>query len=236
MGGSSERAAASRVPAWCCPCQIIVARCQQPARCADNLASIVTSSIVAVSSSAKHSFSKPNRPSIRLVAGVGVAGDVHSGQLVKHRYLVRRDSTQPNLRQVHLIQQELFASLAEQGHVVEPGQLGENVTTRGTDLLALPTGTVLRLGADAVIELTGLRNPCAQIEEFQDGLMALLRFRDSEGNDVRIAGVMGVVLAGGEIRPGDPIEIETPPLPHQPLSYIADSHKPVRTPGSRYPE
>lgn len=188
-------------------------------------------SIVAVSCSAEHSFSKPNRPSITLVAGVGVVGDAHSGRLVKHRYLVRKDSTQPNLRQVHLIQQELFASLAEQGHVVEPGQLGENVTTRGLDLLALPTGTILRLGADAVIELTGLRNPCAQIDEFRDGLMALLRSRDSEGNIVRTAGVMGVVLAGGEVQPGDPIEVETPLQRHQPLAYIVDSHKPLRTPG-----
>jgi len=192
----------------------------------------VIPSIVAVSCSAEHSFSKPNRPSITLAAGLGVADDAHAGQFVKHRYLVRRDPTQPNLRQVHLIQQELFASLAEQGHVVETGQLGENVTTRGLDLLALPTGTILRLGADAVIELTGLRNPCAQIEEFQDGLMSLLRFRDSEGNVVRTAGVMGVVLVGGDVRPGDPIEVQTPPQPHQPLSYIVDSHKPLRTPGS----
>jgi MOSC domain-containing protein YiiM len=132
---------------------------------------------------------------------------------------------------VHLIQEELFDYLAERGHVVEPGQLGENVTTRGIDLLALPTGTALRLGVEAIVELTGLRNPCAQINEFQDGLMHLLRFRDSEGNIVRTAGVMGVVLAGGKVRPGDPIEVETPTQPHQSLAYIVDSHKPVRTPG-----
>jgi len=191
----------------------------------------VTASVVAVSSSPEHTFSKPNRPDIELVAGLGVAGDAHSGQLVKHRYLVRRDSTQPNLRQVHLIQEELFTALAEQGHEVTPGQLGENVTTGGVDLLGLPTGTVLRLGPDATVELTGLRNPCWQIDEMQDGLMQLLRFRDRAGNTVRTAGVMGVVLTGGTVRPGDAIEVQTPPEPHQALDYIVDSHKPLRTPG-----
>lgn len=189
------------------------------------------SSVVAVSCSAEHSFSKTNQASINLVAGLGVVGDAHAGELVKHEYLVRRDPTQPNLRQVHLIQEELFASLAGQGHDVGAGQLGENVTTRGIELLALPTGSVLRIGPDAVVELTGLRNPCVQIDEFQEGLMRLLRYRDSAGNIVRTAGVMGVVLVGGEIRPGDPIEVETPPPPHEPLAYIADSHRPIRIPG-----
>lgn len=189
-------------------------------------------SVVAVSSSAEHGFSKPNRPAITLVANLGVAGDAHSGELVKHRYLVRRDPTQPNLRQVHLIQEELFALLADRGHHVAAGQLGENVTTRGIDLLALPAGAVLRIGEDAVVELTGLRNPCVQIDEFQDGLMRLLRFRDGEGNIVRIAGVMGVVLADGVIRPEDGIEVKVPPGPHQPLTYILNSHEPPRSPGT----
>lgn len=193
----------------------------------------MTPSVVAVSSSPEHGFSKPNRPSISLVAGLGVAGDAHSGELVKHRYLVRRDSTQPNLRQIHLIQAELFDSLRERGHEVAPGELGENVTTRGVDLLALPTGSVLQLGEDATIELTGLRNPCGQIDHFQDGLMSLLRFRDSDGSIVRSAGVMGVVLADGVVRSGDRIRVGTPDEPHQPLDYIVDSHKPLRTPGSR---
>jgi len=187
--------------------------------------------VVAVSCSAEHSFSKSNQASITLVAGLGVVGDAHAGEFVKHEYLVRRDPTQPNLRQVHLIQEELFASLAGQGHAVGVGQLGENVTTRGIDLLALPTGAILRIGPDAVVELTGLRNPCVQIDEFQAGLMRLLRYRDSAGNIVRTAGAMGVVLVGGEIRSGDPIEVETPPQPHEPLIYIVDSHRPVRTPG-----
>jgi MOSC domain-containing protein YiiM len=189
------------------------------------------SSVVTVSSSAEHGFSKQNRASIAVVAGLGVVGDAHSGELVKHRYLVRQDATQPNLRQVHLIQAELFASLRERGNGVAPGQLGENVTTRGVDLLGLPTGAVVRIGSDAVLELTGLRNPCRQIDEFQEGLMRLLRFRDEEGNVVRIAGVMSVVLAAPTIRPGDTISVELPPEPHQPLAYIADSHKPRRTPG-----
>ena len=175
-----------------------------------------------------HTFSKPNLPSIRLIAGVGVDGDAHSGKLVKHRYLVRRDPTQPNLRQVHLIHQELFDLVAGHGHQVAPGDLGENITTKGIDLLSLPAGAVLRLGPDAVIELTGLRNPCVQVNEFQVGLMTLLRHRDGDGNVVRIGGVMAVVLSDGIVRPGDNISVERPPEPHQPLTYILDSHDPGR--------
>jgi len=148
---------------------------------------------------------------------------------VKHRYLVRRDPTQPNLRQVHLIQEELFALVAEHGHQVGPGDLGDNITTRGIDLLALPAGAVLRIGPEALIELTGLRNPCVQVDEFQDGLMALLRYRDSDGNIVRIGGVMAVVLSGGMVQPGDDISVELPPEPHTPLTYIVDSHHPNGT-------
>jgi MOSC domain-containing protein YiiM len=194
--------------------------------------SVMTPSVAAASSSAEHSFSKPNRSSITLIEGFGVAGDAHAGSDVKHRYLVRQDPTQPNLRQVHLIQEELFRALAEQGHIVNPGDLGENITTSGIDLLALPTGTILRIGADAAVEITGLRNPCVQINEFQDGLMQKLRFRD-KGHLVRIAGVMSVVLAGGVVAPGDSIEVDIPPEPHLPLEYIADSHSPVRMPGTQ---
>ena len=185
-------------------------------------------SVVAVSASSAHSFSKPNLPSVRLIAGVGVEGDAHAGELVKHRYLVRRDATQPNLRQVHVIHQELFTLVAEHGHQVGAGDLGENITTHGIDLLSLPTGTVLRLGPEAVIELTGLRNPCVQINEFQDGLMTRLRYRDSDGNIVRIGGVMAVVLGDGIVTPGDEISVELPPEPHRPLRYIVDSHHPER--------
>lgn len=192
----------------------------------------MSQSVVAVSSSPEHTFSKPNLSSISLIAGVGVAGDAHSGELVKHRYLVRRDPTQPNLNQVHLIHQELFAFLAEKGHDVGPGQLGENITTQGVDLLTLPTGAVLHIGSAASIELTGLRNPCIQIDKFQDGLMKLLRYRDGDGNTVRICGVMAVVLSGGPVRPGDTISVDLRSEPHQPLAYILNSHEPVRIPGT----
>ncbi|MCP3976818.1 MAG: MOSC domain-containing protein, partial [bacterium] len=135
----------------------------------------------AVSASSGHTFTKPTLPSITLIAGVGIDGDAHAGELVKHRYLVGKDSTQPNLRQVHLIQKELFGELAAQGHRVAAGELGENITTEGIDLLALPTGTLLRIGSEVTIELTGLRNPCPQIDEFQEGLMRRLRYRDESG-------------------------------------------------------
>lgn len=192
----------------------------------------MTPSVVAVSSSSEHTFSKPNRPSVTLVAGIGVAGDAHAGVEVKHRYLVRNDPTQPNLRQVHLIQRELFEALADQGHAVGPGELGENITTEGIDLLSVPTGTVLRIGAEAEVELTGLRNPCSQIDDFQDGLMRKLRYRGPQGVE-RIAGVMGIVVSGGVVGPGDSISTETPSGAPVPLEYIADSHKPVRPPSSR---
>ena len=189
----------------------------------------MSQSVVAVSSCPEHSFSKPNVASITLIAGVGVEGDAHSGVLMKHRFLVRKDPTQPNLRQVHLIQEELFALVAEQGHGVAAGQLGENITTRGIDLLSLPTGAVLQIGSEATIELTGLRNPCVQVE-FQDGLMKLLRYRDGDGSIVRIGGVMAVVLNGGVVRPGDGITVELPSEPHRALGYIVDSHEPNRVP------
>ena len=192
----------------------------------------MSQSVVAVSSSPKHTFGKSNLPSITLIAGVGVEGDAHSGELIKHRYLVRRDPTQPNLNQVHLIHQELFTLLADKGHHVTAGQLGENITTEGLDLLSLPTGAVLHIGPEASIELTGLRNPCVQINEFQDGLMKLLRYRNSDGNIVRICGVMAVALTGGVVQPGDGITIDLPPEPHQPLAYILNSHEPVRFPGT----
>ena len=167
--------------------------------------------VAAVSSSSKHTFSKPNLESITLIAGLGVEGDAHSGELIKHRYLVRRDSTQPNLRQVHVIHQELFFQLGAQGHQVAAGQLGENITTEGIDLLSLPTGAVLRIGSGATIELTGLRNPCVQIDQFQPGLMKLLRYRDNDGGIVRIGGVMAVVLVGGVVHPGDDITVDYHP-------------------------
>lgn len=249
--------------------------------------------VVAVSASGRYSFSKPVRDGIELVAGLGVAGDVHAGATIKHRHRLRWDRGQPNLRQVHLIQGELFDELSADGWAVSPGELGENVTTRGVDLLGLPRGTVLRFGgpgpaggdgvpgglvlgggldagagdgsggdvlagvrqaaaeskltkaaaaamaalvaagervdraeqdagADgrAVVVLTGMRTPCGQIDGFQDGLLGQVAYHDAEGRPVQKAGVMGVVLRSGPVRPGDVITAELPPEPHEPLGRV----------------
>ena len=176
--------------------------------------------VLAVSARKGHHFSKTPSLGIRLLKGLGVAGDAHMGEMVKHRSRVRRDPTQPNLRQVHLIHAELFEELRVKGFVVQPAELGENVTTEGIDLLALPSGTRLHLGESAVVEITGLRNPCIQIDTFQEGLMAATLDKDADGNLVRKAGVMGIVLADGDIRPGDAIRVERPAGPHRPLQPV----------------
>jgi hypothetical protein len=176
--------------------------------------------VTAVSRSERHTFSKPIQERITLVAGLGVDGDAHKGALVKHRSRVRRDASQPNLRQVHLIHAELHDELKGAGFVVAAGQMGENVTTRGVDLLALPTATRLLLGAEAVVEVTGLRNPCPQLDDFQPGLMRAVLGRDEHGAVVRKAGVMGIVLAGGVVRPGDAIRVELPSPPHRALEPV----------------
>ena len=173
--------------------------------------------ITAVSRDPRHRLSKPAQDFIRLLAGLGVEGDAHAGATVKHRSRVRRDPSQPNLRQVHLIHAELHDELAAKGFSVTAGLMGENVTTRGLDLLGLPTGARLRLGRDAVVEVTGLRNPCIQLERLAPGLMAAVLGRDAAGGLVRKAGVMAVVLAGGEVRPGDAIGVALPDAPHHPL-------------------
>ncbi|MDK1472741.1 MOSC domain-containing protein [Streptomyces sp. 549] len=177
-------------------------------------------SVVAVARDGEHHFSKQPQPGVRLLAGLGVEGDAHLEVTVQHRSRVAQDPDQPNLRQVHFIQEELFAELASAGHTVRPGDLGENVTTRGVDLLALPTGTLLHLGAEAVVELTGLRNPCRQIDGFQDGLLRQVVGRDADGTLVRKAGVMGVVRHGGEVRPGDPLTARLPGGEHLPLRRV----------------
>ncbi|MGP3771877.1 MOSC domain-containing protein [Streptomyces sp. SDT5-1] len=178
--------------------------------------------VTAVSSNGTYSFTKPNRDSITLLAGLGVEGDVHAGVTVKHRSRVAKDPTQPNLRQVHLMHAELFDELAAAGHSVRPSDLGENVTTRGIDLLSLPTGALLRFGTGgAVVEVTGLRNPCAQIEAFQGGLLKQVVGRAPDtGELVRKAGVMSVVREGGVIRPGDVIRVELPAEPFRPLERV----------------
>lgn len=178
------------------------------------------SQVVAVSRSPTHSFGKPRVEAIHLLAGLGVEGDAHMGTTVQHRSRVAADPTQPNLRQVHLLHAELHDELRAAGFDVSAGQMGENVTTRGLDLLGLPVGTLLRLGAEAVVEVTGLRNPCFQIDGFRPGLLAAVLDRDESGRLVRKAGIMGVVLAGGVVRPGDAIRVELPPPPHRPLDRV----------------
>ncbi|MFD9134199.1 MOSC domain-containing protein [Streptomyces bottropensis] len=176
--------------------------------------------IAAVSSNGTYSFSKPNRESITLLAGFGVEGDVHSGATVKHRFRMRKDPAQPNLRQVHLLHEELFEEVRRAGFEVSAGELGENVTTRGIDLLALPRGTRLRLGETAVVEVTGLRNPCAQIDGFRKGLMKQVVGRDEHGRPRFRSGIMGIVVTGGVVHPGDPVDIGLPAGPHQELDIV----------------
>ena len=166
--------------------------------------------VTAVSRSASHTLSKPNQVSIRLLAGLGVEDDAHLGVTVKHRSRVARDPSRPNLRQVHLIHAELLDELRAAGFSVSPGEMGENVTTRGVHLLGLPTGARLHLGKSAVVEVTGLRNPCAQLDGIMPGLRAATLARDEHGNLVRKAGVMGIVVAAGEVRRGDPITVDLP--------------------------
>lgn len=176
--------------------------------------------VVSVSRDDEHRFSKPPRESIQLLEGLGVEGDAHLGRTVQHRSRVAADPTQPNLRQVHLIQRELFDEVAADGHTLRPGDLGENITTADIDLLGLPRGTRLRIGADAVVEVTGLRNPCAQINTFQTGLLKSVIGHDEWGNVVRKAGVMGVVVHPGTVEPGDEIVVELPALPHRALERV----------------
>ena len=176
--------------------------------------------VVAVSRSAVHQFSKPVQKSIRLLVGLGVEGDAHLGVTVQHRSRVAKDPTQLNLRQVHLIHEELHDELRAGGFQVAPGVIGENITTRGIDLLALPQGARLHIGDAAIVGVTGLRDPCRQLNDYQPGLMAAVLGCDEQGNVVRKTGIMGVVLAAGEVRTGDPIRIELPPEPRQRLERV----------------
>lgn len=176
--------------------------------------------VIAVSLSQTHSFSKPNQESIKLLTGLGVEGDTHLGEKVQHRSRVAKDPNQPNLRQVHLIHAELQDELREKGFDVSPGQMGENITTCSIDLLGLPTGTKLYLGDTAIVEVTGLRNPCTQLDDFQSGLMKAVLDKDEEGNLIRKAGIMGIVLADGEVHVNDEIRAELPPEPHVPLKPV----------------
>lgn len=176
--------------------------------------------VVGVSLARGHNFSKQPALEIRLLTGLGVAGDAHMGETVKHRSRVAKDPTQPNLRQVHLIQSELFDELAARGFSVKPGDMGENIATRGIDLLGLPEAARLEIGAEAVVEITGLRNPCVQIDNFQNGLMQAVLERDAQGTLIRKAGVMAVVIRGGDIRVGDPIRLHLPEGPARALKPV----------------
>ena len=176
--------------------------------------------VVAVSVSRRHTFSKEPQDVVRLLEGLGVEGDAHAGRTVQHLSRIRRDPTRPNLRQVHLVQAELHDELRGRGYDLTPGAIGENVTTRGVPLLELPTGSRLRLGAEAVVELTGLRNPCVQLDRHRAGLMKAVLGRTADGSLVRKAGVMAIVVAGGEVRPGDPVGVTLPPGPPQPLQPV----------------
>lgn len=176
--------------------------------------------VIAVSVNPHHGFSKFNRDSIKLIAGLGVEGDAHAGRKIKHRSRVAKDPNQPNLRQIHLIHAELHDELSRKGFDLKAGQMGENITTRGIDLLTLPTNTRLKIGRESVVQITGLRNPCAQLDRFQTGLMAAVLDRDAEGKLIRKAGVMGIVIFSGEVKIGDEIEIELPSTPHNALDRV----------------
>ena len=167
-----------------------------------------------------HRFSKVPTEQITVIAGVGVESDAHAGVTVQHRSRVARDPSQPNLRQVHLVHRELLDALKERGFRVGPGTIGENITTAGIDLLGLPTGTRLRIGADAVVEVTGLRNPCRQLDDYQRGLQRAVLDRAADGSLLRLAGIMAIVVDGGVIRPGDPIDALLPQQPHTALQPV----------------
>jgi MOSC domain-containing protein YiiM len=180
----------------------------------------MTGVVIAVCRSGTHTMTKPTVDSVRLLKGLGVEGDAHQGVTVKHRSRVARDPTQPNLRQVHLIHAELHDELREKGFDTTEGQMGENITTRGLELLALPKGTKLHLGQSAIVEVTGLRNPCLQLDGLHQGLMAAVLDKDAAGNLIRKAGIMTVVLRDGDVFPNDTIHVELPTEPHLPLQVV----------------
>ncbi|MEM9504909.1 MAG: MOSC domain-containing protein [Cyanobacteria bacterium P01_E01_bin.43] len=177
-------------------------------------------SVVSVSKRSTHAFSKEPIAEISLIAGEGVEGDAHRGVTVKHRSRVKADPTQPNLRQVHLIHRELFDELRPKGFEVSPGAMGENITTQGIDLLSLPRHTLLKIGPAAALQVTGLRNPCTQLDDYQTGLMSALIDKDSDGNLIRKAGVMAIVVTSGKVKPHDAIAVVLPAMPYQKLERV----------------
>ena len=185
------------------------------------LAYLFMGKVIAVNKSPTHQVTKESFQSIEIITGLGVAGDAHMGKFVKHRSRVAADPTQPNLRQVHLIHTELFDELKEKGFQIEPGMMGENISTQGIDLLSLPRGTQLHIGNDNVcLEITGLRNPCIQLDGIQAGLMKAVLDKDENGKLIRKAGIMSIVISGGIINRGDHISIKLPSQPHYPLEKV----------------
>jgi MOSC domain-containing protein YiiM len=180
----------------------------------------MTPSVVAVAASSRHTFTKPEQLFVKLLAGLGIEGDAHAGATVMHRYARPKNPSQPNLRQVHLIHEELIDELKLKGFGVYPGAMGENITTRGIALLDLPTGTRLKIGRDAVVEVTGLRSPCKLMEKFQKGLMYAVLDKGSNGEVIRKSGIMGIVLRDGVVQAGDAIKVQLPPEPHQQLQVV----------------
>lgn len=176
--------------------------------------------VLSVAQDDTHRFSKTPTSEICIVAGLGIQGDAHAGVTVKHRSRVAADPTQPNLRQVHLMHAELFDELKIQGFNLRPADLGENITTEGVDLLSLPRDTLLRIGNDVLLQVTGLRNPCMQIDRFQPGLLKAVLLRQPNGELIRKAGIMTIVMAGGKVRAGDPIHVQYPMPPYLPLERV----------------
>lgn len=181
--------------------------------------SVMAATVVSVHRSPEHTFSKPTAPEVELIEGIGVRGDAHAGTTVKHRSRVARNPSDPNLRQVHLMHHELLDDLGEAGFDVSPGELGENLTTSGVALLELPVGTRLSIG-EAVLVITGLRNPCSQINRLQPELLKQLVRTTEDGQVERLSGVMSIVARGGVIRPGQEITVDLPPQPHHPLTVV----------------
>jgi MOSC domain-containing protein YiiM len=179
----------------------------------------MTAKVVAVACDSENRFSKQLQSSIRLLEGLGIVGDAHNGKIVKHRYLVKKNPAAPNLRQVHLIHEELFDELRIQGFDLQAGDIGENVLTSGIDLLGLPSGTRLTIG-QAVIEITGLRKPCYQLDDFKKGLMKACIDQDAAGKPIFKSGIMSIVITSGDIKPGDEISVELPDKPHQALEIV----------------
>lgn len=176
--------------------------------------------VVSLSKDDGHKFSKVVHDSIRLLEGLGVEGDAHCGTTVKHQSRVQADPTHPNLRQVHLIHLELIQELRNSGFKVGPGIMGENILTEGIDILSLPKNTILNIGTDASIKVTGLRNPCAQLGDYQKGLTSAVLDKDESGALIRKSGIMAIVLKGGIVKKDDLISIELPPEPHQKLEPV----------------